>query len=347
MLTLEQKIYLIQCYGRGKSIRYVIEKFNEKFPDIYVSRMGAQKLIKKFLRTGTVLNAKKTKRMHNEDDAATLLILDSVHQDPTLSLRKRSLRLGISKSHIQRVLKDRKIYPYKPVFNHTLEPGDEAKRLDFCLWIGSKIASNRYFYRNILFSDEATFSTNGTVSSQHVRYWSDTNPLFRITNHRQYFVKVNVWCAISYYGIIGPYFFDNVNQHTYLNMLDNFFDDALDELPLNYRTSMYFQHDGCPAHYSQIVVNWLNRKFGHRWMGRNGPVLWPPRSPDLTIADFYLWGRLKQVVYAENLPNDAEVLKNRIRDAISALPIQEIQNSFEELRRRIELCSDQGGGLIE
>ena len=67
----------------------------------------------------------------------------------------------------------------------------------------------------------------------------------------------------------------------------------------------------------------------------------------MTIANFYLWGRLKQVVYAENLPNDAEVLKNRIKDAISALPIQEIRNSFNELRRRIELCSDEGGGLIE
>lgn len=36
MLTLEQKIYLVQCYGRGKSDRDVIERFKEKFPDIYV-----------------------------------------------------------------------------------------------------------------------------------------------------------------------------------------------------------------------------------------------------------------------------------------------------------------------
>jgi hypothetical protein len=33
--------------------------------------------------------------------------------------------------------------------------------------------------------------------------------------------------------------------------------------------------------------------------GRNGPAVWPPRSPDLTTANFYLWGHLKRVVYAQ------------------------------------------------
>lgn len=108
---------------------------------------------------------------------------------------------------------------------------------------------NPYFHHNIMFSDEAMFSTNGTVSSQHVRYWSDVNPHFRILNKRQYFVKVNVWCTIAYF------FEDNVNQHTYLDMLPNFLSDALDDLPLDYRQLMYFQQDGCPAHFSRIVVN--------------------------------------------------------------------------------------------
>ncbi|KAJ8958133.1 hypothetical protein NQ318_006070, partial [Aromia moschata] len=48
---------------------------------------------------------------------------------------------------------------------------------------------------------------------------------------------------------------------------------------------------------------------------RDGPILWPPRSPDLTILDFYLWGRLKQYVYREPLENDEEQLKTRIQRA--------------------------------
>lgn len=349
MLTLQQRIYLIQCYGTGgKSYRYIRQEFNEKFPEVAVSFNGIKKLVKKFLETGSVTNLKKKKIIHNEEDAATLLVLDSVEDNPKLSLRRRSLQIGVSKSHIQRILKECKMHAYKPVFNHTLEPGDDEKRLYFCLWMGNEIMRNRNFHRNIMFSDEATFSTNGTVSSQHVRYWSYTNPHFRIKTRRQYHGKVNVWCAVSYHGIIGPYFFDtNVNQHSYLDMLRHFLRDGLSGLPLDYRHLMYFQQDGCPAHFARIVHSWLNRKFGDNWIGRGGPVLWPPRSPDLTILDFYLWGRLKQIVYKEDLPNNIEVLKNRIRDAVVSLTIEEIRRSYKELRVRIELCAERGGGLIE
>jgi hypothetical protein len=35
---------------------------------------------------------------------------------------------------------------------------------------------------------------------------------------------------------------------------------------------------------------------------------WPPRSPDLNPCDFYLWGKLRNIVYANN-PHDLEALK--------------------------------------
>jgi hypothetical protein len=52
MLSLEQRIYLIQCWT---IFRHIITKFNEKFPNIYVSRTDVQKLIK----TGSVTNLQK------------------------------------------------------------------------------------------------------------------------------------------------------------------------------------------------------------------------------------------------------------------------------------------------
>ena len=38
--------------------------------------------------------------------------------------------------------------------------------------------------------------------------------------------------------------------------------------------------------------------------------LWPPRSPDLTPADFFVWGLLKGKVY-KNTPRTIEQLKRR------------------------------------
>ncbi len=33
----------------------------------------------------------------------------------------------------------------------------------------------------------------------------------------------------------------------------------------------------------------LNKKFPNKWIGRGGPFSWPPRSPDLTPLNFFLW----------------------------------------------------------
>jgi hypothetical protein len=59
MLSLKQRIYLIHW-----TVFVSITKFNEKFPKTYASRMGVQKLIKKFLKTGLVTNLQK---MYSED----------------------------------------------------------------------------------------------------------------------------------------------------------------------------------------------------------------------------------------------------------------------------------------
>ena len=55
---------------------------------------------------------------------------------------------------------------------------------------------------------------------------------------------------------------------------------------------MWFQHDGSPAHSVREARQYLNETYGNRWIGRNGPVAWPPRSTDLTQLDFYLWGHM-------------------------------------------------------
>lgn len=40
-------------------------------------------------------------------------------------------------------------------------------------------------------------------------------------------------------------------------------------------------------------------------------VAWPPRSPDLTPLDYFLWGHMKQKVYA-TVPNTREELVVKI-----------------------------------
>jgi hypothetical protein len=65
--------------------------------------------------------------------------------------------------------------------------------------------------------------------------------------------------------VIGPYFFAErtVTSHNYLDMLELF------ALPQTDDDHVMFQQDGAPAHYANIVTEFLNETFPRRWIGRD------------------------------------------------------------------------------
>ena len=59
-----------------------------------------------------------------------------------------------------------------------------------------------------------------------------------------------------------------------------------------------FQQDGAPPHFHFDVRAHLIVNLPGRWIGRDSHnesslLTWPPRSPDLTPCDFFLWGYIK------------------------------------------------------
>jgi hypothetical protein len=91
--------------------------------------------------------------------------------------------------------------------------------------------------------------------------------------------------------------------------LENNMPDFLADVPLIIRRELHFMHDGTPAHFSLTAHRHLNRKFPGWWIGRGGPIAWPPCSPALNPLDFYLWGHLKSLVYSSPV-DDVETLQN-------------------------------------
>ena len=125
-----------------------------------------------------------------------------------------------------------------------------------------------------------------------------------------------VWCGITSACLIGPYFLeDNVTGVSYLAMLDEYLWPAV-----RYKR-LIFQHDGAPAHYERNVRNWLDHKFKNLWIGRRGPTEWPPRSPDLTPCDFFLWGYLKDLVYRQR-PSTIAQLRATIERCCQEIPLE-------------------------
>lgn len=237
------------------------------------------------------------------------------------------------------------LHPFHYQRVHDLKPEDYPARMDFCNWI----LNNEEILPRILWCDESTFTRNGSFNMHNVHFWANENPrAVRRTNFQNRF-SVNLWVGIVGNQIIGPSELpDRLNAANYLFFLQNQLEDLMDEVPLAIRAGMHFQHDGAPAHFGRAVRHWLDQNYPARWIGRGGPIVWPPRSPDLNPVDYYFWGRMKDIVYATEVETREDLLE-RINLAGNMIR----QNNFEilrasqSIRRRARMCIEQNGNLIE
>lgn len=157
-----------------------------------------------------------------------------------------------------------------------------------------------------------------------------------------------VWWGIVGFRVIGPHFFDaNVNAVTYGELLDQI-PQYLDQagVDANFRRTMWFLHDGAPPHRAAAVVNRLNQEYGDHWVGAGGPVAWPPYSPDENPCDTFLWGYVKDFVYARR-PQNLDHLTQLIRDAFASITRQMIERTYSNYLMRQRLCIDVGGQHYE
>ncbi|KAG5319819.1 TC1A transposase, partial [Pseudoatta argentina] len=109
---------------------------------------------------------------------------------------------------------------------------------------------------------------------------------------------------------------------------------------------MWLQQDGAAPHYALIVRAFLNATYNDRWIGRRGSVEWPPCSPDLTSPDFFLWGYLKNIVFAER-PTTRDDFMDRIHRACAAIPRAILLRTVDNFPNRLQLCLEANGDNFE
>ena len=95
-----------------------------------------------------------------------------------------------------------------------------------------------------------------------------------------------------------------------------------------------------------IVCDFLNETFPNRWIGRNGPTLWPPRSPDITPLDFFLWGYVKDRVYRTPV-RDVETLQSRIIEVLATVNEEMLENTWREIEYRLDILRATNGAHVE
>ncbi|GFU00262.1 putative LOC100569746 [Trichonephila clavipes] len=89
---------------------------------------------------------------------------------------------------------------------------------------------------------------------------------------------------------------------------------------------LWFQQDGATCHTARATIDLLKDTFGDRLISRFGPVNWPPRSYDLTPLDYFLWGYVKSLVYADK-PQMLDHLEDNIRRVIADIRSQMLEKS--------------------
>ncbi|GFW03846.1 transposable element Tc3 transposase [Trichonephila clavipes] len=151
--------------------------------------------------------------------------------------------------------------------------------------------------------------------------------------------KLTVWCTLWAGGIKGPYFFKNdeghnvtVNGDRYRAMITNFF---IPELNNHDVQELWFQQDGATCHTARATIDLLKDTFGDRLISRFGPVNWPPRSCDLTPLDYFLWGYVKSLVYADK-PQTLDHLEDNIRRVNADIRPQMLENVIENWTSRLD-----------
>jgi len=107
---------------------------------------------------------------------------------------------------------------------------------------------------------------------------------------------------------------------------------------------MWFQHDGAPVHFSLNVRNHLAAVYGQHWIGRGGPVPWPPHFPDLTCLEFFFWGHIKSLVYESPFTSEEDlVARLSVADGHVIDMPDVFSNVRRSMRRRCESCIAVGG----
>ncbi|GFV91646.1 uncharacterized protein TNCV_4762111 [Trichonephila clavipes] len=105
--------------------------------------------------------------------------------------------------------------------------------------------------------------------------------------------------------------------------------------------------DGATCHTARATIELLKDTFGDRLISRLGPVNWPPRSCDLTPLDYFLWGYVKSLVYADK-PRTLDHLEDNIRRVIADIRTQMLEKVIENWTSRLDyIRASRGSPMSE
>lgn len=362
-LSLQERVFLVKNYYKlplnrqgNSNVTLLRTKFRRHWGKTAPSAYNIKSLVKKFELTGNTCNQNKGRsgRRKSSTDATNVTNVIALFRNrPTSSVRKAAPQIGISPMSVHRILRRERFFPYKTQVLFKLTEADFASRLIFCNRFLQLISTNDNVIPNLWFSDEAHFYLDGYTNKQNMRMWEQHQIAGNFRQKPLHPNFVTVWCAISYHGIIGPYFYEDgqgrhlsVTAVRYHAMLQDYFYPALLTFPDLDINLQWFQQDGSTSHTALLPRRWLLDHFPMRVISRFCDFPWPARSPDLTVCDFFLWGALKDAVFATPPPTSLQQLREKITFEVGKISTATIKKTFNNFLQRLHECVAGNGAHV-
>lgn len=269
-----------------------------------------------------------------------------------ISANRAAAASGIKRTSFQNILKkDLKFKPYKIQENQKLLPADPGTRFAFAKQFIKAVNSRTIRVEDVMITDECNIPIDGYRNKQNIRYWDEEKPPY-FNEKEHYSPKLSIWAGLCGDFLVGPYFFQdekgnnvNINAANYTEMIQKYLMPELEARGAQNR--IWFQQDGAPAHTSRQSMQTLKNLFPGRLISqKGGDINWPPRSPDLSSCDFYLWSRIKEYVFERN-PQDLQSLKICIIEAFGKITTQELRDVSREVWSRIQRVAEVNGEIFE
>ena len=346
--SIAEKVHVTAWIISGITINESIEKFETEFQKRAPPKSTLHDWKKKLLETGNLSSDRprsgRPRTVTTEENKEN--VVTAVRDDPTTSIRRLSSDLGISRPSVQRILKENKFHPYKPYYSQFLCDGDSDRRSEFCEQMIAKMEYDPAFLRKLTFSDEATFSLNGSVNKHNVHYcmvWRQSEGEDPQSRKDRNTLRLGLHRLPRSFGIRHGSTHDDRSQIQWHFKGENC--AILQKTPPVLLPTRRCQCPLCPAGEET-----LNSELPGRWIGRRGAIEWPARSPDLTPCDYWLWSYLRSKVYTlgEIFPTiTGTSLRNKIENELNAIPLDMFGRVFRDFINRCESCVDHQGELFE
>ena len=159
------------CYGQANGNGREAQRiYQDKYPNLTLPHHTKfQKIHQQLLETGSLSSKTPSsannciRPLHHSEQRED--VLEAIDNDPNTSTRKIAEEVGTSHVSVWRILKREGLYSYHHTKVQELNPSDYPNRVTFCRWLLEKIETRPEFLRNIIFTDESTFSRDGTFNS--------------------------------------------------------------------------------------------------------------------------------------------------------------------------------------